>query len=258
VGTIRKSVTSLSALAVFAGISACSDARANDVQAEFQRDLQLASSDMKLATPAVDPSLLTLENKPLAAPAPATTVKQGPGTRAIRSRTPTVRAEVTEEPAPVEEENDVLETLAEAPVPEPTSEPVAIAPRPTPVLIPASTGPAGDYGTGSGGGGVVGNGGGRGGVVIRGGGVDGDNCELHRNGGRRGGIYIPQTVPISRQPVYQPQVMNSGIGGFGVGSRSGSARTARGSTPSRVNSMPSAPSAARPTMSTAARARRGR
>ena len=194
---------SIAALSLAVGLSACRDGQAADVaqQDDFKRDLQLASSTtMDLAAPKVNPALLTLsETKPNGAPQTSKVVKKGAGNRAVRSHTPTVRAKADVDVAAVEETNDVVQTIAEAPVPEPTNEPVAIAPRPQPVSIPATVS-GGDYGTGSSGGGVFGGGGGIGGVVIRGGGVDGDNCEIHtgrgRYPGRVGGIGGPVYIPV--------------------------------------------------------------
>jgi hypothetical protein len=189
---------SIAAISLLVGISACRDSQAADAakQDDFKRDLQLASSTtMDLAAPKVNPSLLTLENQPKGAPIASKVVKKGAGNRAVHSHTPTVRATPDVDVAAVDETSNVTQTVATAPVPEPTSEPVAVAPRPQPVVV-QNGGSGGDYGTGSNGGGVLGGGGGIGGVVIRGGGVDGDNCEIHPGRGRYpgrtgGGVYIP-------------------------------------------------------------------
>ena len=185
----------LQVLAV-AAVAACGDARANDAdQADLKRDLEMASAaTMKLATPTVDSALLSaMETKPQNAPQPKKVVKRGAGPRAVASNAPTVQAEPELDVADVGE-STTTESVAVAPAPEPINEPVAVAPRPQPPVI--FTGGTGDYGTGSGG-----MGGGRGGVVIRGGGVDGDNCDLHRGRGTRGGIY-------TRGPVWVPQVIS--------------------------------------------------
>lgn len=184
---------SIAALSLAAGIVACGGGRADAAkQEDFKRDLQLASSStMDLAGPKVDPALLaSLETKPQGAPEAALTVKKGAGNRAVRSHNPTVRATPETDVAAVDESIEEVETVTIAPVPEPSNEPVAVAPRPTPVVV--QTG-GGDYGTSGNGGGVFGGGGGIGGVVIRGGGVDGDRCEIHNGRGRtRGGpVYIP-------------------------------------------------------------------
>jgi len=185
---------SIAALAITAaGLAACGKSPSTDAaQQDLQRDLQLASATtMNLAGGQVDSALLvTMETQPRGVPQAAKTVKKGAGTRAVRSETPTVLATPDVDVAAVEESEEVqAENIA--PSPEPTNEPVAVAPRPVPVIV--QTGGTGDYGTGTNGGGVLGGGIGRGGVVIRGGGVDGDNCDLHRGG--RGGI-------VMRGPVY--------------------------------------------------------
>jgi hypothetical protein len=181
---------SIAALALTAGLVACGTERSSDASdQDLQRDLQLAdATTMNLATPRVDSALLnSMETKPLAAPQPTKTVRKSEGTRAVQSEAPTVMATPDVDVAALDD-SEVVETESVAPVLEESSEPVAVAPRPAPVVVQA--GGAGDYGTG---GGIFG--GGRGGVVIRGGGVDGDNCELHRGRGgvhtSRPGIYIP-------------------------------------------------------------------
>lgn len=209
---------SIVALAITAaGLAACGDARSSDTALQdlqdLQRDLQLASATtINLAGGQVDSSLLSsMETQPQGVPEAAKTVKKGAGTRAVRSETPTIMATPDVDVA-ASDESEEVQTESIAPSPEPTNEPVAIAPRPAPVVIQA--GGAGDYGTGNGGG-VFGGGGGNGGVVIRGGGVDGDNCELHRNGGRRGGgmisgapIYIPSpNVPRTGGSSIRPRVI---------------------------------------------------
>jgi hypothetical protein len=226
---VRSSPIKLSivALSLAVGIAACRDANAKNTatQDELKRDLELAASaTINLAAPKVDSSLLTLEGQPQATPQASRVVRRGAGNRAIRSQTPTVRAEPVVEVAAVEE-SDATETLADAPSPD-NGEPVAVAPRPAPVVI--QTGGAGDYGSG---GGIFGGGSG-GGVVIRGGGVDGDNCELHRRGGRRGGPpIIPQTPAPQAGGVPRPIGILTGMGGgFGVGRRAGSASVPRTSS----------------------------
>jgi hypothetical protein len=200
---ITRTKVSIAALALTAGLAACAGETSPDAaQLELQRDLQMASATtMNLASPPVDSTLLgSMETQLRATPQTATTVRKGPGTRAVQSAAPTVLATPDVDVAAVEESSEV-ETESIAPAPEESSEPVAIAPRPAPVVVPAS----GDYGSG---GGIFGGGSGRG-VVIRGGGVDGDNCELHRG---RGGI------PTSRGPVYIPSPTVPRTGGIFGGS----------------------------------------
>jgi len=197
---------SIASVSVVAVLAACAGSKATDSasQADFKADLQLASStSMDLATPKVDPALLTsLETKPKTTPQVTKVVKKGAGPRAVRSQSPTVRAAPETDVAALD---DAADLVTEAPMPTP-DEPVAIAPRPMPGPGQAGSG-GGDYGTSGNGGGIFGPGGGIGGVVIRGGGVDGDHCEIHGTG--RG-----STV---RRPVYLPPPIYSG-GGMGGGS----------------------------------------
>jgi hypothetical protein len=213
---------SLATLVFTAAIAACSDARANDATAndDFKRDLQLASStNLDLAAAKPNPALLTsLETKPQGAPEQAAAVRRGAGPRSVRSETPTVRATPETEVAAVEESQEVV-TIAEAPAPE-NVEPVAVAPRPQPVVI--QTGGSGDYGVSGNGGGVFG------GSVIRGGGVDGDNCEAHARGGRG--------RTSTRGPVFVPNPGLGSGGGFG-GSRVLPQRTVVTSAPARPVGM---------------------
>jgi hypothetical protein len=233
---------SLAALAFTAGLAACGDAKATDAsQEDLQRDLQLASATtMNLASPRVDSALLnSMETKALSAPEVAKTVRRGAGTRAVRSEAPTVEAAPDVDVAALEESEEV-EAESIAPVPEPTNEPVAIAPRPAPMVIP--TAGAGDYGVGGSGGGIFGGGGG---VVIRGGGVDGDNCELHRNGGRRGTSRGPIYFPSPRSTpstVVRPRGPSISIGSRALPSGMGSRSVAR----PRVMQPASRPSTMRP------------
>ena len=197
---ITRTKVSIAALALATGLVACADKGSTSAEQDLQRDLQLATaSTMNLATPRVDSSLLnSMETKPAATPQPAPTVRRGAGPRAVRSEAPTVLATPDVDVAAVEESNEAqAESIAPAPE---SNEPVAVAPRPAPVVIPAS----GDYGTGSGGG-IFGGGSGTG-VVIRGGGVDGDNCDLHRR--PRGGV-------TSRGPVYVPGIPQTAGGTWG-------------------------------------------
>ena len=217
---------SLASLAFAAGVSACGDAKATEASSELARDLELASSTVALAAPKVDSALLgNMETKPQATQEEAPVVKKGAGPRAVRSKTPTVRATPETEVAAAEEVQEEVEVMDIAPAPEETSEPVAVGPRPQPVVL--NTGGSGDYGAGNGG--VYGGGVG---VVIRGGGVDGDNCELHRRGGTRsrGPIWIPSpSTPRTSGTVVNfptPRGSSPSIGSRTIGSRMGS--TSRG------------------------------
>jgi hypothetical protein len=211
VRTTRK--LSIAAFVVAAGLAACSGGKATDAAKadDFKRDLQLASStSLDLAGGKVDPALLnSLETTPQGAPQAAKTIKKGAGSRAVRSHSPTVRATPEMDVAAADDNSEQVTTEAIAPVPEPSHEPVAVAPRPVPIVVQAGDATSGDYGTSGNGGGVFGGGGGIGGVVIRGGGVDGDHCEIHSGRGRttRGPVYMP--APSG--PVFGPRI--------GIGSR---------------------------------------
>ena len=235
--SIKVTLASLALIGIAGAIAACSDARATETakDADLSRDLELASAaTLALAGRGVDSAnLATLETRPSSAPEQASVVRRGAGPKAVRSKAPTVRATPDPEPAASEGEGESLaEELAMD-----ESEPVAVVPVPAPVVIPASA-PAGDYGSGGGifgpGDGRIGGGGG--GVVIRGGGVDGDNCELHRRGGRtsRGPIYVP-VIPTTSRPA---TASTPSRGGISIGSRNPGATSRR---PESVSSSPRAP-----------------
>jgi hypothetical protein len=204
-GSMKRSLVSLSILSV---IAACAGSDKTDASAQddLKRDLQLAATSVDFATPKVDPALLTsLETKPNNAPEPSKVLKKKAGPKAVQSKTPTIKTDPLMEIAASEDESAQTTVEAPAPVPEPTNEPVAVAPRPTPAPVVLPTGnDGGDYGTSGNGGGIFGPVGRGGGVIIRGGGVDGDHCEIHARGPRRGGIYYPN-MGGSRIPQPRPQ-----------------------------------------------------
>lgn len=132
-------------------------------------------------------------------PMPAKAVRQGSGTKAIRSKTPTVKAAPEPVAAQVVEDVPEVQVTQTAPSPAPTGIPQSTqAPGSDqgPILAGGSgrtTGRTGS-GSGSGSGGVIGSIiGGIFGSILRGGPVDGDNCDP-RGGARR---------PAGR-PVYTP------------------------------------------------------
>jgi hypothetical protein len=214
VGTYLK--FSIAALSLAVGVTACRDASANseNEQADLKRDLEMAASaTVNLATPKVDPALLTLESQPKSAPQVSSVLKKAAGNRVVHSHAPTVRAEPEVAVAAVDESESVV--AMEQTVAPDNGEPVAVAPRPA---------PAGDYGTG---GGIFGTGTGS---VIRGtGGIDGDNCDLHRRGrGGRGPIY---RIPNSGGSVI-PSTPGISIGMGTIGGGMGARRT----SPSRPSS----------------------
>ena len=165
------------------------------------------------------------ETAPEAKPEAKTVTKRGAGPKAIRSKTPSVKAAPEPVAADVVEEipdlsvmhATVAQTSVEAPAPS--------IPRPSPASEPAPSEDngailRGGSGAGSGRTGAGTGGGGWGtifGAVIRGGGVDGDNCDPRgtRNSGRPGSV--------GRYPVGGVYGGNPNTGG-----RTGSQTTIRG------------------------------
>jgi hypothetical protein len=159
---------------------------------DLKRDLQLASStDLDLASQQAANRYALTEIGQTSAPSPSVAPKRGVGPKAVKSKTPTVKA--TPEPT-VTTENSESQTevasQAPAPTPEPVPEPSAPAvPRPSP--IDPTAGGAGGHGRDGGGAGAGTSDGGGSilgtifGAVIRGGVVDGDHCDP-RTDGRRG------------------------------------------------------------------------
>jgi hypothetical protein len=217
--SVKVTLASLALIGIAGAIAACSDARATETakDPDLSHDLELASAaTLALAGRGVDSAnLASLETRPASAPEASNVVKRGAGTKAVRSKAPTVRATPVAEPAAAEGEGESFAKEAAAS----ESDPVAILPVPAPTPAVASA-PAGDYGSGGGifGGGDGRTGSGGRGVVIRGGGVDGDNCELHRRPrGARGPIYVPApVVPTSSQPTVNRAPTR---GGISIGSR---------------------------------------
>jgi hypothetical protein len=152
----------------------------------FAADLQQAqAAGLDLAQAQGGTKYALTEIAPETKPAPAKVVKKGNGTKAVRSKTPTVRA------AP---EVQVTQTAAD---PTPTEVIAPAVPRPVPQTTQSSgadQGPILAGGTGRGTGrtsdGASGGWGGIFGAIIRGGVVDGDNCDP------RGGARRPQSRPI--------------------------------------------------------------
>ena len=189
---------SVSILAVACG----KDAARTSMNDDLKRDLDLAASSATVLASAQSANAFSpTEVAPAAAPEIKKTLKKASGPKAIRSKTPTVKA--TPEPievAETEQPSLQVATVASAPesAPEPTVDnSMPAVPRPTPSAIPVSY-PAGQgadngMGAGTGVGAVLG---GILGTVLRGGTVDGDRCEIHpRQGTSRapvgGGIYQP-------------------------------------------------------------------
>jgi hypothetical protein len=188
----------------------------------FANDLKAAdAAGIQLATAQTSSKYSLSEIAPDSKPEPKTTIRKGAGTKAIRSKAPTVKAAPEATVAQVEENVPDQTVMTTAPAPQPTPAPVAVNPEPAPQQMPAPSsdqGPILRGGSGAGAGtGGAGSGGGWGtifGAIIRGGGVDGDNCDPR--GGtvqRRGG---------TQMPVYNPNP--GGMGGArtgGYGGRTG-------------------------------------
>lgn len=193
--------TAVLATAVVVGVSRTSQGAAATSDGDLQRDLKLASATSLELAPAGRglATVSSIEASPLASPERSVRPKRSSsGTRALRSRKPTVKAAPEPEPAEAVEESETSVVAESAGA---STEATAVAaaeggvalPRPTaiPVSYPGTGGGSaggdvdGSHGTG---GGVYG------GPVIRGGGGgDGDPCRIH------GGVFGGRP-PIYRQP----------------------------------------------------------
>jgi hypothetical protein len=182
---------------------------------DLRRDLQLASSsDLDLASQQSAKNFPLTEIGQTSAPAPSVAPKRAPGPKAVKSKTPSVKAAPTPEVAPESTEpRTEVATQTAAPITTPEPEPSAPAvPRPSPTPIDPNGG-VGTHGQ-NGGGSTAGTSDGVGsiigtifGAVIRGGVVDGDHCDPRTDGRRRrpGGYgYPPSTYP-TYPPGYPPR-----------------------------------------------------
>ncbi len=179
-------------LPIAALFAACARAPRPDAagNADLQRDLKLAAtSTINLATPPVNPAnFKDLETAPPTDLRPARHLVKAPGPRAIASRDPDLRASEIPEVA-ASNPMPQVQSVAAAPVPVATLDPVATVPRPS--SAPMLPGPGDE---GNGGRGTAGTGGFGPfiGVIIGGGGLDGDHCEPHgRGNGAVPGIFLP-------------------------------------------------------------------
>ena len=183
---------------------------------DLQRDLQAAaSSSLDLASQQASKGFALTEIAQSSAPSPAPTVKKGAGPKAVKSKTPTVKA-APDNSIQSKAEEPTVAVMAQAPSPttEPTPDPTAPAvPRPSPTPIDPSGGEGAqgrngggpNPGAGDGGGSVLG---GIFGVIIRGGVVDGDHCDPRRDGrhGRQRPPYGgPSTFPNNPYPTTIPR-----------------------------------------------------
>jgi hypothetical protein len=171
---------------------------------KFATDLQTAqAAGLDLAQAQGAKKYALTEIAPDSKPQPDKKVTQGNGTKAIRSKTPTVKA--APEPVVAETVEEIPQTIVtENAAPTPAEIPVPAVPRPVPQTS-GSEGPILAGGTargrnGSGDGSGIGIGG-IFGAIIRGGTVDGDNCDPRPSGNNR--------RPTRTQPIYQ-NPMNPG------------------------------------------------
>ena len=180
-----------------------SNAKPNDKFADDLQRAQAAGLDLAQAQGANKYALT--EIAPDSKPLPSKTVKQGNGAKAIRSKTPTVKAAPEAAVAESVEEIPQTQVIQTAATPTPAEVNVPAVPRPvsqTSQAPESDQGPILAGGTGRGAG-RTGNDGGWGGIfgaIIRGGGVDGDHCDPRPNGSR----------PPMRSPVYSPNGMGTG------------------------------------------------
>ena len=178
---------------------------------DLKRDLQLASSSgLDLASQQASKGFALTEIAKSSAPSPSPTVKKGPGPKAVRSKTPTVKA-APDASIESKAEEPTTEVMAQAPSPttEQTPDPMAPAvprPSPTPIDPNGGEGASGrngggpNPGAGGGGGSVLG---GIFGTILRGGVVDGDHCDPRTVGRRHrppGGYGGPSTFPNNPYP----------------------------------------------------------
>ena len=189
---------------------------------DFSKELEKAdAAGLQLAQGQSARQFSLSETVPETKPEAKTVTKRATnGTKAVRSKAPTVKAAPENVAADVVEEVPDLTAVQQSAGPSHTEAPVPVSPEPSPAVTPAPAqdqGPILRGGNGSGAGTAgSGSGGGWGtifGAVIRGGGVDGDNCDPR--GTRRTGI------PQQRTPDYGRPAGMGGIrsgGGYGGGS----------------------------------------
>jgi hypothetical protein len=196
---------------------------------DFAKELERAdAAGIQLAQEQASNRFAISETVPESKPEPKTVTKRAPsGTKAVRSKTPTVKAAPEPVASDVVEEIPDLTVVAQSAGPSQTEASVPSMPTPSPATSPAPVqdqGPILRGGNGAGGGSGSGIGTAIGvifGSVIRGGAVggDGDNCELHR---RR-----PTNTNVQR-PVYGSNP--SGMADARTGGWGGRTVTTGGST----------------------------
>jgi hypothetical protein len=174
---------------------------------KFADDLQRAqAAGLDLAQAQGANKYALTEIAPESKPQPSKSLKSGSGPKAVRSKSPTVKAAPEPVAAEVAEDIPEVQVIQTAAAPTPAVINVPAVPRPVPQTAPGSgsdQGPilAGGTGGGIGMGGIFG-------AIIRGGGVDGDNCDPR-----------PNARPPMRTPVYSGNP--SGVGRSPIGARPG-------------------------------------
>jgi len=184
-------------LAGFMAVRMANKAPADD----FSKELEKAdAAGLQLAQGQSARQFSLSETVPETKPEAKTVTKRAPsGAKAVRSKSPTVKAAPENVAADVVEEVPDMTAMQQSAGPTHTEAPVPVDPEPSPATSPAPAqdqGPILRGGNGSGAGrNGAGSGGGWGtifGAIIRGGGVDGDNCDprgAHRGSGSQRPVY---------------------------------------------------------------------
>jgi hypothetical protein len=219
-------------LAGFMAVRMANKAPADD----FAKELEKAdAAGLQLAQGQSARQFSLSETVPETKPEAKTVTKRAPsGAKAVRSKSPTVKAAPENVAADVVEEVPDMTAMQQSSGPTHTEAPVPVDPEPSPATSPAPAqdqGPIlrGGNGTGAGRNGA-GSGGGWGtifGAIIRGGGVDGDNCDPR---GRRTGSGSQR--PVYGRPDYgsNPGMGTIRTGGWGGGTTITGAPTTIGGT----------------------------
>jgi hypothetical protein len=192
----------VAAVGVAVAVVASKSGKGANPNDKFATDLQTAqAAGLDLAQAQGAKKYALTEIAPDSKPQPDKKITQGNGTKAIRSKTPTVKA--APEPVAAETVEEIPQTVVtETAAPTPAEIPVPAVPRPVPQTSgtegPILAGGTARGGNGSGGG--IGMGG-IFGAIIRGGGVDGDNCDPRPSGSNRRPTGQPVYVPNSGRPI---------------------------------------------------------
>jgi hypothetical protein len=198
---------------------ACGKTSQTAANGDLQRDLKLAATaNLDLATQSQSTKYALVETAPESKQTDARSLKKNPGPKAIRSKTPTVKA-APDFDALAASTLPPLEMMAEAPAPTTVTAVMPTNPLPaatSSLPAPVQTRGAGTEGSGTGseypGTGM------RPGINVHGMGPDGDTCGPPRPG--MGGGYFP--------PVMIPMVAPGGSSGSAPRGSGGAAPRARG------------------------------